>query len=120
MAGYNAPSAVDQDRIDKPEFLDAGGDLFELLGGMGTRIPDARLKLSRVLVSDLEGGQGYLSKVDTFSSRSRLGRPKSRGEGGPFWCIRRAVGPEMHRNSPTAQMSCSGGVFSSYFEFFSS
>ena len=63
MARYNAPSAVDQDGIDKPEFLDAGGDLFDLLGGMGTRIPDARLKLSGILVGDLEGGQGYSSKI---------------------------------------------------------
>ncbi len=42
MACDDAAGAVDQDRIEEPEFHDAGGDLFDLLCAVGSGVPRPR------------------------------------------------------------------------------
>lgn len=56
MARYNAVGDIDQDRIDKAKFCDAGGDLFDLTGRVRARIFEAWFKLTRVLVFDGQRG----------------------------------------------------------------
>ena len=53
--GDDAARAVDQDRIDKAEFLDTGGNLFDLLRRMGARIAAAAPQLSGVSIGYFEG-----------------------------------------------------------------
>jgi hypothetical protein len=62
MPGYDSVGTIDQNRIDKSEFFDAGLDLPDLLCSMRSRIPSARPQLRGILIGDFQGGQGSLPK----------------------------------------------------------
>jgi hypothetical protein len=49
----NSVRTVDQDRVDKAEFLDAGGNLLNLLFSVRARVVYARLQLRRAPVRNL-------------------------------------------------------------------
>ncbi len=55
VAGDDAARAVDQDRIDKAELLDTGGDLFDLIWRVGARIAVAAPQLSGISIGYFEG-----------------------------------------------------------------
>ena len=60
MARYDAVRAVDQDRIDKAEFLDTGSNLSDLLWAMRARIAVPAPKLGRIFIGYLEGGHNHI------------------------------------------------------------
>src|SRR5712672_997362 len=53
VSGNDSVGAIDQNRIDKPKFLDAGLDLPNLLCGMCSGIASARFQLRGVFIRDL-------------------------------------------------------------------
>ncbi len=62
MPGDDSVGGVDQYRIDKPEFFNAGLDLLDLLSSVSARIAGARPQLRGGLIGDFQGCQGTLPK----------------------------------------------------------
>jgi hypothetical protein len=70
MARNDAILAVQQDRIREPEFLDACGDLADLLLGMSPGMPGERNQGSERPIFDPKAGPGnpFRTRLEAFWS----------------------------------------------------
>lgn len=84
MPRDDAAGTVSQDRTDKAKFLDARGNLLDLLLSMGARVSCPRLELSGVFIGDLQRGE---RPARIIGAEQRLMRPLHLVRRGPFLLI---------------------------------